>query len=221
MAALWSQGMYGAEVNGLSRALLGKLRIAGRAALGKGARKRRAAEVELSLAGSAAKDPQVVADTGLIRTWDRWIQRGGHWPPSQLAWDGALLKKGGPLSALVEFASRVRWHPGVCSACAQTGGLRVSSATFYAVPKEIKTVSVKKPIVIYTDGAAEQTTASFGAVLVMPGAVPCWFAGVVPEKIMEEWRREGIRHCIAQTELYTVVVAKTVWAEHFVGEDVV
>eukprot|EP00971_Amphidinium_carterae_P210730 4181721-Amphidinium_carterae.1 len=28
MAALWSQGMYGAEVNGLSRALLGKLRIA-------------------------------------------------------------------------------------------------------------------------------------------------------------------------------------------------
>eukprot|EP00971_Amphidinium_carterae_P040743 799468-Amphidinium_carterae.1 len=62
--------MYGAEVNGLSRALLGKLRVAGRAALGKGARKRRAAEVELSLAGSAAKDPQVVADLGLVRTWD-------------------------------------------------------------------------------------------------------------------------------------------------------
>eukprot|EP00971_Amphidinium_carterae_P008293 163725-Amphidinium_carterae.1 len=40
MSALWSQGMYGAG---------------GRAALGKGARKRRAAEIELSLAGQAAK----------------------------------------------------------------------------------------------------------------------------------------------------------------------
>eukprot|EP00971_Amphidinium_carterae_P240553 4775675-Amphidinium_carterae.1 len=112
MAALWSQGMYGAEVNGLSRALVRKLRSAGRGALGRGARKRRAAEVELTLAGSAAKDPQVVADVGLIRTWDRWIQRGGSWPPTPQRWDGALLKKGGPLSALAEYASRVNWHPG-------------------------------------------------------------------------------------------------------------
>eukprot|EP00971_Amphidinium_carterae_P235144 4666111-Amphidinium_carterae.1 len=62
--------MYGAEVNGLSQALLRKLRSADRAALGKGARKRRSAEVELALAGRAAKDPQVVADVTLIRTWD-------------------------------------------------------------------------------------------------------------------------------------------------------
>eukprot|EP00971_Amphidinium_carterae_P242067 4806192-Amphidinium_carterae.1 len=36
MAAFWSQGMCGAEVNGLSQALLRKLRSAGRAAFGKG-----------------------------------------------------------------------------------------------------------------------------------------------------------------------------------------
>eukprot|EP00971_Amphidinium_carterae_P216547 4298675-Amphidinium_carterae.1 len=104
--------MYGAEVNGISRALISKLRSAGRAALGKGARKRRAAEVELFLAGSAAKDPQVVADVGLIRTWDRWIQRGGDWPPLEAQWTNALNKRGGPLSALAEFAQRVGWHPG-------------------------------------------------------------------------------------------------------------
>eukprot|EP00971_Amphidinium_carterae_P219165 4350445-Amphidinium_carterae.1 len=75
MSALWSQGMYGAEVNGISQALMRKLRSAGRAALGKGARKRRAAEVELSLVGQAAKDPQIVVDVTLLRTWDRWIQR--------------------------------------------------------------------------------------------------------------------------------------------------
>eukprot|EP00971_Amphidinium_carterae_P034285 674935-Amphidinium_carterae.1 len=112
MAALWSQGMYGAEVNGISRALMGKLPSAGRAALGKGACKRRAAEVELLLAGSAAKDPQVVADVGLIRTWDRWIQRGGVWPASPAMWTNALSRRGGPLSALAEFAQRVGWHPG-------------------------------------------------------------------------------------------------------------
>eukprot|EP00971_Amphidinium_carterae_P346139 6487438-Amphidinium_carterae.1 len=81
MAALWSQGMYGAEVNGLSQAL-------------------------------AAKDPQVVADVTLVRTWDRWIQRGGPWPPTPQQWEHALSKKGGPLSALAEFAQRVSWHPG-------------------------------------------------------------------------------------------------------------
>eukprot|EP00971_Amphidinium_carterae_P228288 4528193-Amphidinium_carterae.1 len=110
MSAFWSQGMYGAEVNGLSQALLRKLRGVGRAALklliliiGRGARKRHSAEIELSLAGQAAKDPQVVADVTLIRTWDRWIQRGGSWPP---------LIRSGPLSALAEFAQRVSWHPG-------------------------------------------------------------------------------------------------------------
>eukprot|EP00971_Amphidinium_carterae_P031997 630290-Amphidinium_carterae.1 len=100
MSALWSQGMYGAEVNGLSQALVKKLRIAGRAALGKG------------LARGAAKDPQVVADATLLRTWDRWIQKGGNWPPRQTQWDQALRKAGGPLSALAEFAQRVSWHPG-------------------------------------------------------------------------------------------------------------
>eukprot|EP00971_Amphidinium_carterae_P078157 1546231-Amphidinium_carterae.2 len=112
MSALWSQGMYGAEVNGLSQALVRKLRSAGRAALGKGARKRRSAAIELSLAGQAAKDPQVVADVTLVRTWDRWIQRGGHWPPTAAQWEHALSKNGGPLSALAEFAQRVSWHPG-------------------------------------------------------------------------------------------------------------
>eukprot|EP00971_Amphidinium_carterae_P093197 1844507-Amphidinium_carterae.3 len=90
MVALWSQGMYGAEVNGLSQALLHKLRSA---ALGSGARKRRAAEIELSLAGQAAKDPQIVADVTLLRTWDRWIQRGGSWPPTPTQWEHANSKK--------------------------------------------------------------------------------------------------------------------------------
>eukprot|EP00971_Amphidinium_carterae_P139895 2771639-Amphidinium_carterae.3 len=90
MPALWSQGMYGAE----------------------GARKRRSAELELFLAGQAAKDPQVAADATLLRTWDRWIQRGGVWPPRTAQWEQAFLKQGGPLSALAEFAQRVSWHPG-------------------------------------------------------------------------------------------------------------
>eukprot|EP00971_Amphidinium_carterae_P075642 1494422-Amphidinium_carterae.2 len=65
-----------------------------------------------TLAGSAAKDPQVLADVTLVRTWDRWIQSGGVWPPSPAMWTSALSKRGGPLSALAEFAHRVSWHPG-------------------------------------------------------------------------------------------------------------
>eukprot|EP00971_Amphidinium_carterae_P128040 2536286-Amphidinium_carterae.2 len=70
-----------------------------------------AAEVELTLAGSAAKDPQKVADVGLVRTWDRWIQRGGEWPPSSHLNTGMALWPY-VLSALAEFAQRVKWQPG-------------------------------------------------------------------------------------------------------------
>eukprot|EP00971_Amphidinium_carterae_P014348 283500-Amphidinium_carterae.1 len=37
---------------------------------------------------------------------------GGKWPPQPLQWEHAHSKKGGPLSALGEFAQRVSWHPG-------------------------------------------------------------------------------------------------------------
>eukprot|EP00971_Amphidinium_carterae_P261806 5193425-Amphidinium_carterae.1 len=98
MAALWSQGIYGAEC------------WSGRAG-------ERSSEAPcgrgFTLAGSAAKDPQVVADVGLVRTWDRWIQQGGAWPPTQEQWGSALNKRGSPLSALAEFAQRVEWHPGL------------------------------------------------------------------------------------------------------------
>eukprot|EP00971_Amphidinium_carterae_P009560 188708-Amphidinium_carterae.2 len=99
MAALWSQGMYGAEVNGLSQALVRKLRSAGRAALGKGARKRRSAEIELSL------------------TFLGWAGRQGSSTWGTLASPtftvgACALKEGGPLSALAEFAQRVSWQPG-------------------------------------------------------------------------------------------------------------
>eukprot|EP00971_Amphidinium_carterae_P096643 1912854-Amphidinium_carterae.3 len=46
------------------------------------------------------------------RTWDRWIQRGGKWPPSTAQLEQALSKNGGPLSALAEFAQRVSWRLG-------------------------------------------------------------------------------------------------------------
>eukprot|EP00971_Amphidinium_carterae_P037242 731796-Amphidinium_carterae.2 len=84
MAALWSQGMYGDEVNGLSQALVKKLRSGGRAALGKGARKRRSAELELFLAPSVGAGlPQA---RWAAECFSRICAVSYSWHPGEAGW---------------------------------------------------------------------------------------------------------------------------------------
>eukprot|EP00971_Amphidinium_carterae_P158593 3144081-Amphidinium_carterae.2 len=69
--SLHSVGLYGAEVGGIPKTGMTKLRTCARKALGKGAGLRRFAPLELMPHGGPAADPQVSADLSTVRVWQR------------------------------------------------------------------------------------------------------------------------------------------------------
>eukprot|EP00971_Amphidinium_carterae_P080178 1586568-Amphidinium_carterae.1 len=65
--SLHSVGRYGAEVGGITKTSMSKVRTCARKALGKGAGLRRSATLELMAHGGPAADPQVSADLSTVR----------------------------------------------------------------------------------------------------------------------------------------------------------
>eukprot|EP00971_Amphidinium_carterae_P004954 99326-Amphidinium_carterae.2 len=78
--SLHSVGLYGAEVGGIPKSGMTRIRTAARKAC-KGAGLRRSAPLELMAHGGPAADPQVSADLSTVRVWHRRILAGKlDWP---------------------------------------------------------------------------------------------------------------------------------------------
>eukprot|EP00971_Amphidinium_carterae_P219713 4362311-Amphidinium_carterae.2 len=110
--SLYSLGLYGAEVGGMSVARMNDVRVSARKALGKGANLRRPSPLELMARGGLAGDPQVTADLNTIRVWRRKLNTGTLvWPLEESVWETALNKgRGrGPIRHLKTLANRVGW----------------------------------------------------------------------------------------------------------------
>eukprot|EP00971_Amphidinium_carterae_P220714 4381901-Amphidinium_carterae.1 len=110
--SLHSVGLYGAEVGGITKTAMTKLRTCARKALGKGANLRRSAPLELMAHGGPAADPQVSADLSTIRVWHRRILADKmDWPLPDLLWDHALRpgRGRGPVRNLKQLAVRLGW----------------------------------------------------------------------------------------------------------------
>eukprot|EP00971_Amphidinium_carterae_P109134 2161083-Amphidinium_carterae.1 len=79
--SLFSGGLSGAEVSGISDQHMNDLRASARGVLGKGASLRRSAALELVAHGGPSGDPRVAADLSTVRVWQRCIAVGKvHWP---------------------------------------------------------------------------------------------------------------------------------------------
>eukprot|EP00971_Amphidinium_carterae_P046626 918293-Amphidinium_carterae.1 len=88
--SLFSVGLYGAEVGGMSASHMNDVRIRARKALGKGANLRRSSPLELM---ANAGDPQVTADLNTVRAWQRKLNAGTlEWPLEPSVWEHALDK---------------------------------------------------------------------------------------------------------------------------------
>eukprot|EP00971_Amphidinium_carterae_P134857 2672527-Amphidinium_carterae.1 len=112
--SLYSVGLYGAEVGGMSASHMKDVRISARKALGKGANLRRSSPLELMAYGGPAGDPQVTSDLNTIRAWRRKLNAGTlEWPLEEEIWDRALNKgRGrGPIRHLRLLADRLAWIP--------------------------------------------------------------------------------------------------------------
>eukprot|EP00971_Amphidinium_carterae_P006532 128832-Amphidinium_carterae.1 len=114
--SLYSVGLYGAEVGGMSASHMKDVRISARKALGNGAHLRRSSPLELMAYGGPAGDPQVTSDLNTIRAWQRKLNAGTlEWPLDTEVWERALAKgRGrGPIRHLRLLADRLAWTPAV------------------------------------------------------------------------------------------------------------
>eukprot|EP00971_Amphidinium_carterae_P200384 3976547-Amphidinium_carterae.1 len=112
--SLHSTGLYGAEVGGIPKTGMTKIRTGARKALGKGAGLRRSAPLESIAHGGPAADPQVSADLSTVRVWHRRILVGKlEWPQPDNMWDNALRpgRGRGPTRNLKQLAERLGWSP--------------------------------------------------------------------------------------------------------------
>eukprot|EP00971_Amphidinium_carterae_P056281 1111000-Amphidinium_carterae.1 len=118
--ALFSVGLYGAEVGGMSDQRMKDLQASARGALGKGASLRRSAALELMAHGGPSGDPLVVADLSTVRVWQRCIAAGKvQWLFPMASWEGALNRgRGrGPIRNLRQMADRLYWVPTATGWC--------------------------------------------------------------------------------------------------------
>ena len=95
----------------------------------------------------------------------------------------------------------------------------------HSKPRCIATTHACAPAVIFTDGAYEPGceqegvfgTASIGGVLYYKDGIGYLcraFGCMLPQKLVVSWSKSGKKHLIGQTELYAVVVARSIWAEY-------
>ena len=84
-------------------------------------------------------------------------------------------------------------------------------------PRQIVVSASACPVLLFTDGACEPEGDTFvttiGGVLVVPGRLPRVFGSHVPGRLVSQWA-ERSKHVIGQTELYAVLIARTLWADH-------
>ena len=89
-----------------------------------------------------------------------------------------------------------------------------------ATQRQISFKETRKPLLVFTDGACEGLEfeiASFGAVMIdIEDGRKEMFGAYVQESILRHWTESGARQTIGQTELYPVLVARTVWAARMI-----
>ena len=84
-------------------------------------------------------------------------------------------------------------------------------------PRTIPGISLDSPILIFTDGASEESTHTVGGVLVFPGSDnPRFFGCVVPPKLVGQWFGD-MKHIIGPVEAYAILVARKLWHQFLAG----
>ena len=76
-------------------------------------------------------------------------------------------------------------------------------------PRTVSTTDVRRPVVIYTDGAFGDGLADWGAIVIDPFSdFRCCFAGKVPDFLLEAWHRLIGEQLICQIEMYAVLCVR-------------
>ena len=92
-----------------------------------------------------------------------------------------------------------------------------------AKPRLVQSWSEAPPLLLFTDGAVEDSLQSVthGAVLVDPWKQQSFFMGDnIPSEFVQLWMRSGKKQVIAQAEIFPVVIAKATWSKALEGRSI-
>ena len=92
-----------------------------------------------------------------------------------------------------------------------------------AKPRLVQSWSECPPVLLFTDGAVEDSLQSVthGAVLVDPWKQRSFFMGDhIPGDFVKLWTRSGKKQVIAQAEIFPVVIAKSTWNQILEGRSI-
>ena len=92
-----------------------------------------------------------------------------------------------------------------------------------ARPRMVQSWSEAPPILLFTDGAVEDSLQSVthGAVLVDPWKQQSFCMGDhIPSDFVQLWTRSGKKQVIAQAEIFPVVIAKATWSKNLEGRSI-
>eukprot|EP00435_Cladocopium_sp_Y103_P053347 s684_g17.t1 len=90
-------------------------------------------------------------------------------------------------------------------------------------PRVVEAWKDQPPILIFTDGAVEDSSAkvTHGALMVDPWKGESFYFGDhVPSAFVNMWQRAGKRQVIAQAEIFPVLIAKETWQSRIDGRSV-
>lgn len=90
-----------------------------------------------------------------------------------------------------------------------------------AAPRVLYPKKSSLPVMVYTDGACEDTT-SIGGVLFVPGQRPQAFGCELSDADVAKWKSKATqKQVIGQAEIFPVLVAKLTWAEELKNKRVI
>ena len=98
----------------------------------------------------------------------------------------------------------------------------VEAAVHRAKPRSVKVGDKRKPIIIFTDGAHEETETGYGGVMIDPETNEvAAFGRNMGQKMLDRLSIEGKKkQIIGQAELYPAIVARKSWKKTIQGRDV-
>jgi hypothetical protein len=119
-------------------------------------------------------------------------------PALSVLYQAATRKKAGPLTS--EQTRALKW-------------LAVDVAT--AAPRRVDTIGETRPILFFTDGAAEDSEqrvhqyTTCGALIIDTATNEQWYFGLeIAKEIVALWSKGGKKQVIAQAELYPIIVSR-------------
>ena len=91
-----------------------------------------------------------------------------------------------------------------------------------AGPRQVSVRCVVPPVVVFTDGACEESGTSVGGVIFCDQDRPELFGAVVTNSVVQEWcSKVGQKQVIGQAELFPLLVARLTWKEKLSGRKVI